>query len=149
MIGLPEPPATGDDTVHSETTDEKQYLASYAEYAKTLRTWFVAFGIGGPILMVTNASVAERFQKSTATPGIAKLFLVGVGLQVLLAMLNKAVMWACYHAERNVDVRHGRLFRASYWICMQFWIDFLIDVASMIVFAVATIGAFRLLVAGT
>jgi hypothetical protein len=27
---------------------------AYAEYNKTLRTWFVAFGIGGPALFLVN-----------------------------------------------------------------------------------------------
>ena len=36
------------------------HFENYAEYAKTLRSWLVAYGIGGPVLFLTNKDAPEK-----------------------------------------------------------------------------------------
>lgn len=31
-----------------------EHFNNYADYSRTLRAWLVAYGIGGPVLFVTN-----------------------------------------------------------------------------------------------
>jgi hypothetical protein len=124
------------------------YFKVYEEYAKTLRTWLVAYGVGGPVLFVTNKDVAEKLAASHAAPSIAKLFLAGVGLQIFLAMVNKTVMWANYWSELYPEEATKIRFRFAYWVSSQYWIDFSIDIVTVILFGAATLGAFRVIVAG-
>lgn len=135
--------------MHGSAVDEAQFLDAYGEYAKTLRAWLVAYGIGAPVLFFSNDRISAKMAIATDTPFIAKLFLLGVGLQVILAALNKTVMWACYHRERNLaDCKDKYLFRFMYWLSNQFWIDFLTDLATGALFIYATWRAFSILVPG-
>ena len=80
------------------TSSAAELFKVYAEYSKTLRTWLVAYGIGAPVLFLTNETLARTFVKSPQARIVAFSFLMGVLLQVFLALLNKNVMWVCYAA---------------------------------------------------
>jgi hypothetical protein len=41
------------------TDDGKDELSAYLEYNKILRSWFVAFGVGGPALFLINAQISK------------------------------------------------------------------------------------------
>jgi hypothetical protein len=122
---------------------------AYEEYSKTLRTWLVAYGIGAPVLFLTNETLSARVLASPHAECLGILFLSGVSLQVLLAALNKSVMWACYYAELTPVCKTKRRFRFADWISQQYWIDFLIDAASLVLFAFATWRAFRIVFGST
>jgi hypothetical protein len=47
----------------SESEAEGFYKV-YEEHAKALRTWLVAYGVGGPVLFLTNPIAQERLAKS-------------------------------------------------------------------------------------
>ena len=128
--------------------DSSEFYKAYEEYSKNLRTWFVAYGVGAPVLLVTNRDVATALSASHAASSIAALFLAGVALQVSLAMINKTVMWACYWAERHPEEADKDRFKVAYWVSGQYWIDFLVDLATLALFGAATWGAFRIVVAG-
>ena len=136
------------ETASAPAPDPGAYFKVYEEYAKTLRTWFVAYGIGGPVLFITNKDVADKLASSHAVPRIAGLFLAGVALQIVLAMLNKTVMWANYWTELYPEEAKKRRFRLAFWISSQYSIDLLIDLATVVLFGSATWWAFRVLVAG-
>jgi hypothetical protein len=40
--------------------DASDNYTTYLEYNRVLRTWFVAFGIGGPALFLANDSVSKK-----------------------------------------------------------------------------------------
>jgi len=46
------------------TTEREEYFKAYEEYSKVLRTWFVAYGIGGPVLLLTNETLAKAIKAS-------------------------------------------------------------------------------------
>src|SRR5438105_15853414 len=79
--------------------DGEGHYAAYAEHARTLRTWLVAYGIGGLVLILSQDSLWKRLAASGTLPLIAGLFLCGVALQVVLAAVNKSAMWAVYYGE--------------------------------------------------
>jgi hypothetical protein len=137
----------------TEGGDEQEELESdvnftaYQWHANTLRTWFVAYGIGAPVLFLTQEKVWAKFSQSDYCGAVAGLFLTGVGLQVLLAMLNKTIMWLLYFGSLEPETRAGRWWhlaadRVSEWI----WLDILVDLVSFAAFAAATVLAFRVLV---
>jgi hypothetical protein len=88
----------------SSLTDAGEgFYKAYEEHSKTLRTWLVAYGIGAPVLFLTNDSLAGKLASSPQAGLIGVVFLIGTLLQVLLAALNKGVMWACYYAAAVPD----------------------------------------------
>ncbi|MEX1826849.1 hypothetical protein [Luteibacter sp. CQ10] len=114
------------------------YYANYAEYAKTLRAWLVAYGIGGPVLFLTNEKAAARLASAENALTIIAFFLIGVGLQVLGTVVNK---WAAWHVYSTLDDEA----RANHWpsrfwcwVNKQTWFDILLDTSSIAAFAVAT-----------
>src|SRR5260370_2549990 len=94
------------------TTSAAELFSVYAEYSKTLRTWLVAYGIGAPVLFLTNDTLARTFAKSSQARTIAIYFLAGVVLPMLLAILNKHVMWVGYYPAGNSHL-HGEHARAG------------------------------------
>jgi hypothetical protein len=130
------------------TSDEQDNLfADYDEFAKVLRTWFVAYGIGGPVLLLTNDKVREKIAASGWSRCIASAFLFGVGLQILLAIFNKSALWFCYLATRHPERSDRLIYRIANWFAYDFWIDFLIDIMSLAALGWATYEAFSILTA--
>jgi len=70
------------------------------------------------------------------------LFLSGVLLQVLLAWIYKTAMWQLYMAETNATRATGRWYRSALWISEAMWLEVLVDLITIVLFAVATVVAF-------
>jgi hypothetical protein len=121
---------------------EEEYYKSYAEFSKTLRTWFVAYGIGGPVVLLSNDAAWAALKKSSDISFIGLLFLLGGALQVVSALLNKHSMWYLYFGEFNADAKKSRSYKMSYWYSEQGWIDVVLDIITIILFGWATLLAF-------
>jgi hypothetical protein len=118
--------------------DRDGFYKVYEEYAKNLRAWLVAYGVGGPVLILTQEEVSRVVTASGAGAGVAVLFLAGVGLQVLLSLLNKWVNWGIYAYSETQELLDGKRYRACEWISQQMWIDLLLDVGAVACFGIAT-----------
>src|SRR5688500_3624771 len=116
----------------------------------------VAYGIGGPILLLTNRDAPEALAKSPHLQTIVTLFVLGVGLQILLALINKWAAWHMYRGayamfqhERGDPDCDGHYSSKTYgiwrWIIKQRWIDFVVDVGALSVFSIATSRVLRVL----
>jgi hypothetical protein len=127
--------------------EERDLFNIYNEFAKSLRTWFIAYGIGGPVLLLTNEAVQSKIANSGFARCIGLAFLIGVALQVLLALLDKNALWGCYMAERHPDRRKKRGYRVAKWVAYAFWPEFLLDFLSLVFFACATYRVFIILTA--
>ena len=124
---------------------------AYEEHSKVLRTWLVAYGIGAPVLFLTNDSLAEKLAESGMSAGVSARFLLGVAAQVGLAALNKTVMWVCYYAERTPPpppVQEYWWAKTAYWIGKSFLIDLVVDVGTLVLFGSATWILFGLVTSG-
>lgn len=125
------------------TDDQRdEFYKAYEDYARALRTWLVAYGIGFPVLMLTNKEVSEALANSGEARCIAILFVGGVACQVVLAAMNKVCMWVCYLSESDPDIQGKLLARFFYKLSSQFWIDFLLDFLSITAFVIATLRLF-------
>ena len=122
-----------------------EYYKAYEEHSKVLRTWLVAYGIGAPVLFLTNEDLAERLAASDLSSVVGRLFLFGVAAQVLLATLNKTVMWIGYRAEGTPTLRGRGWVKVARWLGDCFAIDFVVDVGTLILFGWATWMLFGLL----
>lgn len=124
----------------------EEIFRTYEEYAKTLRTWFVAYGIGGPVLFLTNDSVREAFTTTELGKRIGMTFLLGVGIQVVLAFLNKAANLSGYFAAIQPERNSRRSSRLWAKFGEQDWVDFVADFVTIALFGWATWAAFNLVV---
>jgi hypothetical protein len=109
-------------------------FAAYADYNRTLRTWLVAFGIGGPALFMTNNDIAKRLAATSGLRDVVALFLFGTGAQILGALINKAANWYVYQAYCAGGVRGTWKHRCSEWLTPHFWIDVALDLLTILVF---------------
>ena len=128
-----------------------EYFKAYEDYSKTLRTWLVAYGIGGPVLFLTNERISQTVLQAGNPRLIAGLFLAGVILQVLLAAINKTAMWICYYSHDKEDDQEEEdsdpwWCELAHWVSKQFWLDLTFDTASLAAFTIATWHAFNVLV---
>ncbi|MEX2555817.1 MAG: hypothetical protein WEB06_09305 [Actinomycetota bacterium] len=122
--------------------DETLYKA-YEGHATTLRAWLVAYGVGGPVLLLTNERISSVIADAGHARLLAVLFLAGVSLQVILAALNKYAMWLCYYSDEEPQVEEKWPYNWATWVSRQVWIDLAVDLASLGVFGYAT---YRILV---
>lgn len=118
---------------------EFHYTKKYMEYNKALRTWFIAFGIGGPVIIFTNEAIYLKIAESGSARWITLLFLAGTALQIVIALLNKHISWCCYYGELNVEFRNTFTYKAMSWLNNQLWIDVALDILSIFVFTFAII----------
>ena len=125
------------------------FYEAYVDYSRTLRTWLVAYGVGAPVLFVSNEAARKAIGVSGLAGSVAVLFLLGVFIQVLLSTVNKAAMWACYYGEVEPSFKNTKRYKVSDWVSERLWIDILCDVASIGLFATASYFVIRALVALT
>lgn len=130
----------------------------YEEHMKTLRAWFVAYGVGGPVLFITQQDFASTLVDSGWSQLIGVLFLVGVLLQALVALFNKWVNWGLYYFDEDdsdtgsvvdtvetssdavdTEMQSQRLRRFCESYSSKVWVDILADLATLVLFAIATV----------
>lgn len=128
--------------------EEGAHFANYSEYSKTLRSWLVAYGIGGPVLFLTSKEAPAKISQSPDLLLIITLFVSGVALQILLAFINKWAAWQMYKGACIDQHQITWTYRTWDWINRQSWIDFLIDFGVLVSFSVATWIVLRTLVVG-
>lgn len=123
-----------------ETEQDETFLRLYIDYAKILRTWLVAFGIGGPVLFFTTEKISDQIKSSGQTKLIVILFLIGVACQVLNAFINKWVNWCVYSyaGPKSIGWQKG-VYRGCDVISEQFWIDIVLDLATFGAFVWSTL----------
>ena len=128
----------------SASREESGFDEAYLSFARTLRTWFVAYGIGVPVLVLNQDKVLDLLVRSSQTLPIAKLFLAGVCVQVGTVIVYKAAMWHLYRAEFEPQVRQRLLFGFFNWISEAFWLELLLDLMTATLFAWGTIRMLRI-----
>ena len=118
------------------------YYSTYAEYNRALRAWFVAFGVGGPVVFLVNQDLGTKLSEVDALMPVAILFLVGAAAQILVALINKISMWCHYYGEANRKFKKTCRYQAARSVGKQFWIDILLDVVSIVAFAIGILIVF-------
>lgn len=118
--------------------DGKEELSAYLEYNKILRSWFVAFGVGGPALFLINAQIGKRLADSGELRYVSAMFLVGAGSQVFGALINKVSNWYVYRGAHDSAYQRKRRCRFCKWLVHQFWLDIVVDLATITAYGFAT-----------
>jgi len=128
------PPSYPTPAKYTVDEDAREYREGYREYNSVLRSWFIAFGIGGPALLLTQPDILEKLTDQGAARGITLLFLLGVASQVFVALANKLACWYCY-VGRTAPARVSEgLYNFMRWFSYQMWVDAICDTISLIAF---------------
>ena len=125
---------------------QKDYFDAYLEYNKALRTWFVAFGVGGPALLLANQQVATALSKAQQLECVAIAFLIGICAQIAGALLNKVANWYVYANLTPIVKKESIQYKVSYGFLGHFWIDWVIDAVTIIAFCYASWKMIRVLI---
>jgi hypothetical protein len=125
------------DLADHQDEDASDAISAYLEYNKVLRTWFVAFGIGGPALFLVNEKIAGELAKLGSLRLVAACFLGGAVAQVVCAMINKFANWYVYMATIDTARKYSWQCKLADKVIEQFWFDILIDVGTLVAFGIA------------
>ncbi len=137
--------------------EDSEFYGPYAEHSKTLRAWFVAYGIGGPVVLLSSDEAWDSLVKSGCGRYVGLLFIFGGIIQILSSLLNKHSMWLLYLEEVEAKERKTNgvteipiterkpTYRLADWYSKQTWIDVLLDIYTLIFFSWATRLAFDVL----
>jgi ascorbate-specific PTS system EIIC-type component UlaA len=115
-----------------------EHFQNYSDYSRSLRTWLVAYGVGGPVLFVTNETLAARIAESGYAGQIGSAFLLGVALQIILSLINKWGAWHMYAGTGDDEYQATRRYRFWAFVNQQSWLDLVLDVVSFGAFIFAT-----------
>ncbi|HVN76939.1 MAG TPA: hypothetical protein VMT19_11515 [Thermoanaerobaculaceae bacterium] len=118
---------------------ETGFFEPYTFLAKTVRTWFIAYGIGMPVLLVGNGDVWKSLMRQHAVVGIILPFLAGVALQVVTAIVFKAAMWYSYLSELGELEEESWHYRAATWITNRYWPEAAVELGTFVLFAWTTL----------
>ena len=125
----------------AEKTDhpgETSHYDAYSAFARTLRAWLVAYGIGAPVLFFSRDKVADSLASSGKGRTIVIFFLVGVCLQIASALLYKTTEWYLYCGEVEKSFRKRWRYRVALFFSNQYWLDMVIDIGTITTFVWAT-----------
>jgi len=125
--------------------ERQEYGEAFERYESMLRTWFVAYGIGGPILLMTQTSLRTRFLAAPNCACIAILFLLGVAFQVIENFLYKMATWYQYRGEVKPEIKSGIMYKFSKLGEDCYCIDIFFDWATFVLFFIATYMVFPIL----
>ncbi|MGA9852603.1 MAG: hypothetical protein WBR15_06695 [Gammaproteobacteria bacterium] len=119
-------------------TDDSSFYESYASFSRTLRAWLVAYGVGVPVLLVSQQFIAKAIIKAGTGRLITWLFLAGVAIQVLAALLYKYSMAYLYSAEVDSNLNETWRVKVAEWLSNAVWFEALFDVVSIALFVCGT-----------
>ena len=120
---------------------ETGFFAVYAEFSKTLRAWLIAYGVGAPILFFQSPDAWAALGKTGQVRPFVYAFLVGIAIQVFSALMYKSAMWYLYMEElQDISATHWKA-RTSAYLSSAYWLEVVMDLATIGCFGVATVRA--------
>lgn len=126
---------------------ESGFYEAYSGFAKTLRTWLIAFGVGAPIIFFQSPEAWAALGKNGAVRPFVYCFLIGIAIQVFCSLLFKTAMWYLYMSELGEIQEDAWQFTASQWVSTAYWLELFLDVATISLFTYATFRAVQTVVA--
>lgn len=123
------------DSSHQSLQDD--YREAYRHHAATLRNWYVGFGVGAPVVFLSNEYLWQKVVSSNKFVSISWIFFMGVAFQVLLAFFDKYANWVLYYELARKSHKTKTLRIALWWMNNDFLSIFL-DIGSLVLFGLAT-----------
>jgi hypothetical protein len=109
--------------------------------------------VGVPALLLSNAKLWDDLKDdpNKNTHCIFIIFVLVVLIQGLLSAVNKAMDYVCFSAKvwPTPDREQSRSYRLAVWWLKHVWIEFGLDVISIVLLVLATLGAMAILTHST
>lgn len=122
----------------SDEFQSRGYFSSFKEYSASLRTWLIAYGIGGPAIVASQEHLWSGLSNETAArAGI--IFLIGVAFQLLPTAVLKWALWELWIGVDDSARQAKRRWKFAKWASENYWIDLVTDFVSVALYAWATI----------
>jgi hypothetical protein len=121
-----------------EPQEESGHWEPYSYYHKNLRLWFLAYGIGTPVFLVQYPGALDTLKSQGILRSVTVLFLAGVVVQVFAALTYKTAMWYLYMRDLKRLARTSWRVRLSGWVSIAYWLEFLFDASTLVLFSAAT-----------
>lgn len=122
----------------TEQKPESGYNEPYTYYHKSLRLWFLAYGIGAPVFLVQFPQALETLRALDLLRPITVLFLAGVAIQVLSAVIYKSAMWYLYLWELGRLPKADWRIRVSGSVTNAFWLELTFDGSTIVLYGAAS-----------
>ena len=119
-------------------SDDSSFYESYASFSRTLRAWLVAYGVGVPVLLVSQQFIAKAIIRAGTGGLVTWLFLAGVAIQVLAALLYKYSMSYLYFAETEPSLKKVPQVKVAVWLSNAIWLEALFDIGAIGLFVWGT-----------
>ena len=137
------------DDIRGKKREESGFYSAYAGFAKILRSWLIGYGIGAPVILLAREWAFTKLTQHECVETVALLFGIGVGLQLIAAVVYKTAMWWLYIGELDPEFRKKRRHKLSDWLSEQYWIEGLFDLISIGMYVWGTITVLSVLCAKT
>jgi hypothetical protein len=121
--------------------------SNYSDYNKTVRAWFVALGIGGPVAMIAHPDLLHMLQRERVATCVVTAFFIAVACQILIAVINKTVSLQLAWADDDDVDKHKPPNAPSYRTTIAFrladkvsdwwYLDVGADLISIVMFSYA------------
>lgn len=86
----------------------------YRQHTGNFRTWLVAFGVGFPVFLVSNAEIWHKLEASGIKCMLISI-IIGIALQVKLALIDKYTDWFCLLAIYNLRNQNSPTAKFGVW----------------------------------
>ena len=116
----------------SKHLNESGFYDAYASFSRTLRAWLVAYGVGVPVLLVSQEFIASAIVRAGNGALVTWLFLAGVAIQVIAALLYKYSMAYLYFSAADSGLDGGLRVKAAEWLSNAIWLEALFDITSIV-----------------
>jgi len=117
----------------------KENFSLYNDYNKALRAWFVAFGVGLPVVYISSKEARDYLGSLVSHELVIIFFVLAMCLQIIIAFVNKYVSWCAYRTEGNL-VSNLSTSKFVLWVKSwenAIWLDVLVDVLSLVFFGIS------------
>ena len=128
-----------------DVKEESGFYEAYSGFANNRRTWFIAYGIGAPVLLISQDAAWAALRGSEVGAIAAYFFLAGVALQIVAALIYKTAMWYLYVGELKPKFRHALRYKVADFFSENYLIEVAFDVATLALFSLATLGIVRVI----
>ena len=122
----------------SSPRTESGYYEPYSDFHKNVRLWFLAYGIGAPVFLVQFPGALDTLRALGLLRVITVLFLAGVVIQILAALIYKTAMWYLYMRELGYLAKTTKRVKVSEWLSIAYWLEFSFDVLTLVLFVSAS-----------
>jgi hypothetical protein len=126
--------------------EETGFHSAYSDFARNLRLWLLAYGVGLPLVFFESEKAWDALGKDGAVRPFVYLFLSGIGIQILAAIIYKSAMWYLYMGELKILSEKAWRHKVSEWLSTAYWLEFLLDLLTIAAFGIATVRALQVLV---